>query len=35
MTASISRIEALLYEDESTTLNFKRDQYPFTGASEI
>jgi predicted HTH transcriptional regulator len=26
--------EALLYEDESETLDFKRDQYPFSQASD-
>ena len=29
-----SLIEALLYEDESTTLDFKREQYPFEKASD-
>ena len=27
-------IEHLLYEEEGTTLDFKRDQYPFEGASK-
>lgn len=27
-------LEQLLYEDESNTLDFKRDQYPFGGATD-
>lgn len=34
MAINASIVEALLYEDESTTLDFKRDQYPFEGASD-
>ena len=29
-----SQLEALLNEDESTSLDFKRDQYPFDGATD-
>jgi hypothetical protein len=29
-----SPLDALLFEDESTTLDFKRDQYPFENAKE-
>jgi len=29
----MSAVEDLLYEDESPTLDFKRDQYPFSGAN--
>jgi hypothetical protein len=29
-----AQFERLLYEDESPTLDFKRDQYPFANASE-
>ncbi len=29
----MSIVEDLLYEDESSTLDFKRDQYPFSGAN--
>jgi predicted HTH transcriptional regulator len=31
---SDSSIEALLYEKESSSLDFKREQYPFDGASD-
>jgi len=34
MAINASSVEALLYEDESTTLDFKRDQYQFDEASD-
>lgn len=33
MAMSKQLLELLLYEDESSTLDFKRDQYPFEGAT--
>jgi hypothetical protein len=33
MASITDTIEALLWEDESTTLDFKQTQYPFTGAT--
>jgi Predicted transcriptional regulator containing an HTH domain and an uncharacterized domain shared with the mammalian protein Schlafen len=34
MASLTDTIEALLWEDESTTLDFKQTQYPFTGATD-
>src|SRR4051812_19822651 len=33
-TMNDETFEELLYEDESTALDFKRDQYPFSGESD-
>jgi hypothetical protein len=29
-----NQLESLLHEDESTSLDFKRDQYPFDAATD-
>jgi Putative DNA-binding domain len=34
MSIEAAKLEALLYESESTTLDFKRDQYVFVGATD-
>ena len=34
MNANEQLVQSLLFEEESTTLDFKRDQYKFAGATD-